>query len=81
MLWEVAALFLISQVVCFFDLLLKNLNISDHHLMPQSKKIQEQLDDIYQCRKGGGAFSKALGLQRTTASATWTTNGENVERC
>lgn len=49
--------------------------------MPQSKKIQEQLNDIYQCRKGGGAFSKALGLQRTTASATWTTNGENVERC
>lgn len=79
MLWKVVALFLI---VCFFDLLFKkNLNISDHHLMPQSKKDQEQLNDIYQSRKGGRTFSKALGLQRTTVSATLTTNGENLERC
>lgn len=48
--------------------------------MPQSKKDQEQLNDIYQSQ-GGRTFSKALGLQRTTVSATLTTNGENLERC
>ncbi len=47
--------------------------LTEQHIMPRSKEIQEQMRnqivDMYQSGKGYKAITKVLGLQRTSVRA------------